>query len=192
MPRITLGRLITAVTLIYVAVLVLLFFLSFADAETERPKMLAEFVGPVSYLLSPLGLRIDEDGGSGHLLKITLLVLGLLQALAFWGLLRRRTRHWHDPIRTYVRRFAHGPAIFRVAASYGVLVSAVAVWVHITALTNSGSMAGIWLFPLLGPALIPLFAFDIELYGYLTFAGPIQAWLFWRLLRGRRIPAESE
>ncbi|MFC5180650.1 hypothetical protein [Actinomadura harenae] len=191
MRRVTLGRLLTAVPLVYAAVLVSMSVLPSADGEGERQRVLADLTGPASYLLKPLGLHID-DGGPDRTVETALLILALLQALTFWGLLRWRTRDWHEPIGAYVRRFGHGPAIFRVATSYGLLVSAVVVWDLSTSVTSSGSMAGIWVFPLIGPAIIPFFALDFSVPGFLTFAGPVQAWLFWRLLRGRRLPVESE
>ncbi|MFC4912350.1 hypothetical protein [Actinomadura gamaensis] len=186
MPRLTLGRLVTALSLLYSAALVFLFLVPGTGDDGSRQGVMAELVGPASYLLKPLGLAIDTDRPR-HSVTIALLVLGLFQAALCRLVLRRRMRSWREPVGDYIRRFSHGPAIFRVAASYAAIVSAVAFWVLSTVVTSDGSMAGIWLFPLLGPAAVPFFL-GVDGFGYLTFAGPVQAWLFWRLLRGHRVP----
>ncbi|MCP2337670.1 SCO4225 family membrane protein [Actinomadura rupiterrae] len=186
MPRITIGRVVTAFALLYSALLVFFYFLPGTGGGDGRQVALAELAGPSFYLLKPLGLHVDHDG-TNRSVESALLVLGLFQALAVWGLARWRTRPWRKTVGEHVREFSHGPAVFRVAATYAALVFTVAVWVLYEASTTDGSMAGVWLFPLLGPAILPLFVFDVDFVGYMTFASPVQAWVFWRLLRGRRV-----
>ncbi|WP_030175605.1 hypothetical protein [Spirillospora albida] len=156
------------------------------DASFTGP--LAELAGPASMLV--IGVGPDDGPGEGILPALVCAALALTQAALLWTLLRWRLRDlWNGPLSGLTGRFRNGPVIFWLATAYGTLTFAAALLVDLSYATESGSMAGIWMMPLLGPATILWFALPFTLPGLMTLGGPVQAWVFWRLLRGRRVPA---
>ncbi|MBX9392502.1 hypothetical protein K4749_02535 [Streptomyces sp. TRM72054] len=85
--------------------------------------------------------------------------------------------------------YTRGDAALLVAGGYATLVVGVAAWLGTLVLVGDPGMGGIWLIALTLPLSIPLLAIPASPEGYvalLTAGGLAQAWVLWRLLRGRR------
>ncbi|MQY04803.1 hypothetical protein [Actinomadura macrotermitis] len=166
-------HLATATALAYAAAPLTIYGLSFTDMFDDGSPQSA-----VRALTYPASLAAPP----GNMLACAL--AGLLQATAVLTLLRRRSGTWAEPINAFTHHYRRGPLIFWWAYGYAAVYFTVAFWALFTTAQNSESMAAIWLMPLMGPALL-LMALPFSTGGLLILAGPAQAWLLWRLLRGR-------
>ncbi|MET9442289.1 hypothetical protein [Streptomyces sp. NPDC006610] len=93
--------------------------------------------------------------------------------------------------------FAHRPpagdarrdTALLVAGGYGAVVLGVAAWVGILRATGEAGLAGVWLIAVTLPVSVPLLAVPVPQGAYvplLAAGGLAQAWVLWRVLRGRR------
>lgn len=148
--------------------------------------VLTELAGPASMLVTGIGR--DDGPPEGIVPGLVCAAIALAEAALLWALLRWRLHDvWNGPVSGLTGRHRNGPVIFWLATAYGTFTFAAALLVNLSYATESGSMAGIWMFPLLGPATILEFSLPFTLPGLMTLGGPVQAWIFWRLLRGRRV-----
>ena len=77
-----------------------------------------------------------------------------------------------------------------VAGGYGAVVVGVTVWVESLVVFGDAGFAGVWLILVTLPASIPLSRVPVPpvAWGVIMAAGGLsQAWVRWRLLRGKRL-----
>ncbi|MEV7994804.1 hypothetical protein AB0O67_23675 [Streptomyces sp. NPDC086077] len=85
--------------------------------------------------------------------------------------------------------YTHGDIALLLAGGYATLVVGVAAWLGALVAAGDPGFGGIWLIALTLPVSIPLLAIPASSEAsvlLLTAGGLAQAWVLWRLLRGRR------
>ncbi|MFB9464742.1 SCO4225 family membrane protein [Streptomyces cinereospinus] len=85
--------------------------------------------------------------------------------------------------------YTRGDTALLVAGGYAALVVAVAAWLGTLSAAGDAGLGGVWLIALTLPVSIPLLAIPASPAAYvamLAAGGLAQAWVVWRLLRGRR------
>ncbi|MFC9913308.1 SCO4225 family membrane protein [Streptomyces sp. NPDC127197] len=95
--------------------------------------------------------------------------------------------HWP---RRSAALYTRGDTALIVAGGYAALVVGVAAWLEALVLLGDPGLGGVWLILVTLPVSIPLILIPAppEAYGVMLAAGGLaQAWVLWRLLRGRRV-----
>ncbi|MGW1544294.1 SCO4225 family membrane protein [Streptomyces sp. NPDC002309] len=86
-------------------------------------------------------------------------------------------------------RYTRADTALLLAGGYATLVVGVAAWLGSLVAAGDPGTGGIWLIALTLPVSIPLLAIPASpeaSLALLTAGGLAQAWVLWRLLRGRR------
>ncbi|MFG3661614.1 SCO4225 family membrane protein [Streptomyces sp. NPDC047706] len=85
--------------------------------------------------------------------------------------------------------YTRGETALLLAGGYATLVVGVAAWLGTLVAVGDPGFGGIWLIALTLPVSVPLLAIPASPAAHvvlLTAGGLAQAWVLWRVLRGRR------